>query len=291
MKLQTVVIPMNPFLKLFANPSLAETLGLFLLNPEEEFYQAHIVKKIGHGLIQVQRALKILEEIGLISSLKRGRMVYYRAIRTHPGFEDLKKLFFKTLALGESIRKALMLFHSKIYWAFIFGSVARGDESTDSDIDLFIIADLTLRELSKALGPLSKELQRELNPILFSREEFLKRFSDKDHFIIEVTNAKKIWILGDENEFKNMVKEEKLKVHSTSQEEISKLFKIVNRDLADAEISGLSPDRKFITAYNAALQLATIVLRTAGFRTNPNKTGHHRISIDALDEILGKELE
>ena len=90
---------------------------------------------------------------------------------------------------------------------------------------------------------------------------------------------------------KTWLKEERLKTHSTSKEEIEKLFKIVNRDLADAELLGLSPDRKFITAYNAALQLATIVLRAAGYRTNPNKTGHHRISIDALSEIAGEELE
>lgn len=200
---------MNPFLKLFANPSLAETLGLFLLNPEEEFYQSDIVKKTGHALMQVQRALKTLEEIGLISSVKRGRMVYYKATRTHPGFEDLKKLFFKTIGLGENISKALRPFHNKIDAAFIFGSIARGNESTDSDIDLFIIADLTLRELSKALGPLSKELQRELNPVLFSRDEFLKRILEKDHFIAEVINKNKIWIIGDENEFKNMVKRRK----------------------------------------------------------------------------------
>ena len=200
---------MTPFLKLFANPSLAETLGLFLLNPGEEFYQSDIVKKTGHALMQVQRALKILEEIGLISSVKRGRMVYYKAVRTHPGFEDLKKLFFKTVGLGDSIRKALMPFYNKINAAFIFGSIARGDESTDSDIDLFIIADLTLRELSKALGPLSKELQRELNPVLFSRDEFLKRISDKDHFMTEIVNTPKIWIIGEKNEFENMVKRRK----------------------------------------------------------------------------------
>lgn len=87
------------------------------------------------------------------------------------------------------------------------------------------------------------------------------------------------------------LKEEKLKSHKTSPDEISKLFRIVDRDLADAEIKGLSTDRRFITAYNAALQLATIALRIKGFRTNPNKAGHHRISFDALTEIFGKELE
>jgi uncharacterized protein (UPF0332 family) len=89
----------------------------------------------------------------------------------------------------------------------------------------------------------------------------------------------------------NWLKEEKLKPQKTSKEEIAQLFKIVDRDLSDAEIRGLSADRRFITAYNAALQLATIVLRVSGFRTNPNKAGHHRISIDALSEILGKEFQ
>ncbi len=87
------------------------------------------------------------------------------------------------------------------------------------------------------------------------------------------------------------LKEEKLKEHKTSKEEILKLFKIVDRDLADAEIKGLSADRRFITAYNAALQLTTIILRVYGLRSNPNKAGHHRISIDALSEILGKKFQ
>ena len=87
------------------------------------------------------------------------------------------------------------------------------------------------------------------------------------------------------------LQEDKLKKHSTSPDEISKLFKIVDRDLADAGIQGLSEDRCFITAYNAVLQLSTIVLRAYGLRTNPNKAGHHRISIDALPEILGSEFQ
>ncbi len=87
------------------------------------------------------------------------------------------------------------------------------------------------------------------------------------------------------------LKEDRLKQHSTSIEEVAKLFKIVDRDLADAGIPNLSADRRFITAYNAILQLTTIVLRVYGVRTNPNKSGHHRISIDALPEILGTKFQ
>ncbi|MBS3905039.1 MAG: hypothetical protein KGZ39_06915 [Simkania sp.] len=85
------------------------------------------------------------------------------------------------------------------------------------------------------------------------------------------------------------LKEEKLKAHKTSKEEVAQLLKIIDRDLSDAIVHGLSADRRFITAYNAALQLSTLALRVHGLRTNPNKAGHHRISIDALPEILGKD--
>ena len=81
------------------------------------------------------------------------------------------------------------------------------------------------------------------------------------------------------------LKEDRLKAHETSQHEIAQLFKIVERDLEDSGISQLSSDRRFITAYNAALQLTTIILRAAGYRTNPNKGGHHRLTIDALQEL------
>lgn len=80
-----------------------------------------------------------------------------------------------------------------------------------------------------------------------------------------------------------------LKLHEPSSREINSLFKIVDRDLKDATVKILSPDRRFATAYNAALQLTTIVLRAHGFRSNPGKAAHHRISIDTLPLILGRE--
>ncbi len=195
---------MSPLLKLFATPTLAEILSLLFLNPEEEFYQSELAKKIQKGLIQVQRTIKVLEETGLIASTHRGRMIYYRAARTHPAFNDLKNLFLKTLSLGESIQKALLSF--KISLAFIFGSVARGNESIDSDIDLFIVTKVTLRELSKALGPLSKKLQRELNPVIFEPDEFKNKISKNDPFLIEVLQAPKLWIIGNDRILKQMLK-------------------------------------------------------------------------------------
>ncbi|HSX38588.1 MAG TPA: SAV_6107 family HEPN domain-containing protein, partial [Chlamydiales bacterium] len=87
----------------------------------------------------------------------------------------------------------------------------------------------------------------------------------------------------------DLLKEHNLKLQPPSKNEIDQHFKIVARDLKDAKFPGLSPDRKFATAYNAALQLATIVLRANGYRTNPSKAGHHRICIQVLPLIMGEK--
>lgn len=77
--------------------------------------------------------------------------------------------------------------------------------------------------------------------------------------------------------------------HKTSPREVADLLRVVDRDLADAGIDQLSADRRFATAYNAALQLATIALVAAGYRTAGS--GHHWITIQALPEIMGARLQ
>jgi predicted nucleotidyltransferase len=200
---------MDPITKLFANSTLVEVLGLFLQSPEEEFYQTEIAQKTQKALMQVQRSLKTLQDIGLISFVKRGKMIYYKAVRDHPAFEDLKRLFFKTVILGDTIRASLLPLKNRIRLAFIFGSVARGEESVESDIDLFLVADISLRDLSKVFGPLSKQLQRELNPVIVGPDEIKKRLLKKDHFLLQVMESPKLWIIGDENEFRSLGKRRK----------------------------------------------------------------------------------
>ena len=205
---------MSQIIKLFATSTLVNVLSLFLQNADEEFYQSDIVHKTGKALMQVQRALKTLQEVGLITSCQRGRQIYYRISKNHPAFSDLKALFFKTVILGDTIRLALEPMVHRIRSAFVYGSIAQGSESADSDIDLFILGDISLRELSKVLGPLSKKLSRELNPVLCRASEFKKRIVNKDHFLLEVSKKSKIWIIGNQNELEKLV--EGRKVKSTS---------------------------------------------------------------------------
>jgi hypothetical protein len=82
--------------------------------------------------------------------------------------------------------------------------------------------------------------------------------------------------------------EDRLQRHTPSKQEINDLFSLVNRDLKDANIKELSNDRRFATAYNAALQLATIVIHAAGYRSKSGN-GHHWITILTFPDIMGKD--
>jgi hypothetical protein len=79
----------------------------------------------------------------------------------------------------------------------------------------------------------------------------------------------------------------RLRRHASSVREVADLLAVVDRDLCDAGLTMVSADRRFAIAYNAGLQLATVVLHAAGFRTAG--VGHHWLTIQALPEIMGPE--
>ncbi len=87
----------------------------------------------------------------------------------------------------------------------------------------------------------------------------------------------------------NWLNEDRLQRHNTSPKEVEDLLKVVDRDLADAAIQEISADRRFATAYNAALQLATIVLYASGYRAG--KSGHHWVTLKVLPEVMGPEAQ
>lgn len=85
---------------------------------------------------------------------------------------------------------------------------------------------------------------------------------------------------------RQFLNQDKLRRHKSSREEISNLLRLIKRDIKDAKVKGLSYDRKFATAYNAVLQLATIPLYCKGYK--PKGVGHHFTVFQTMKEIMGK---
>jgi hypothetical protein len=78
-----------------------------------------------------------------------------------------------------------------------------------------------------------------------------------------------------------------IRVHKTSRQEIENLRALITRDLADAAIPALSADRRFATAYSAALQAATIAVACSSYRVSA-RAGHHAITFQAAQFAIGK---
>lgn len=195
---------MNSFIKLFPSSSLVAVLTFFMTHSDEEIYQSGLVETTKYALVQVQRALKRLEETGLITKTKSGNRVYYKANRMHPAFEDIKRALFKTVLFGDLLKKALDPIKDRIRFSFIYGSLARGEESLNSDVDLFIIGDLGIRDVASLLGAIGQEMGREINPTVYPLKEFKKKIKEKNTFIKEIISKPKIWLIGEENEFAKM---------------------------------------------------------------------------------------
>lgn len=86
--------------------------------------------------------------------------------------------------------------------------------------------------------------------------------------------------------WQRLVATNRAKRHRTGRQEIEDLRAIVDRDLKDAAVAGLSEDRRFATAYNAALQLATMVIACSGYRVTARQ-GHHENTFVALELAMG----
>lgn len=89
--------------------------------------------------------------------------------------------------------------------------------------------------------------------------------------------------------FEKLITPGNIQKHKTSKEEISDLFKLIERDLKDASIGALSEDRRFSIAYNAILQCGTAIMHCLGYRTKGE--AHHYTTFEFLREALGPKYE
>lgn len=178
-------------------------LALIFGHPERSFYMSEIVRKVSSGTGAVERELSRLQRSGLVSLERIGNQKHYRANRGSPVFEELQSLVVKTVALTEPLRKALEPYADKIKTSFVFGSVAKGTDTTESDIDLIVIGNaLSYTDLYAALQNAETVLRRKVNPIFLSPAEWRRKASRKGSFISTIGALPKIFIVGSDDDIR-----------------------------------------------------------------------------------------
>lgn len=175
-------------------------LAVTLLQPEKAWYVSELARRMGVPSSSLQRELRDLAEAGILKAHRQGRMSYYQANVDSPLFPDLRGLLLKTAGLVDVLADALKPVASKVVAAFVYGSMASGDEQSDSDVDVMIVGTVSAPDLALSLRRARDLLGRQINPTIYTAAEFYKKRSAKDHFLTEVMSKPKLFILGGDDE-------------------------------------------------------------------------------------------
>ena len=185
-----------------------EVLALLLGRPDQRFYLREVLRAVGGGSGAVQRELTQLVAAGLVVREREGRQVYFSANRDAPIFPDLTAIIEKTAGAAEVLRTALaaLLVGDQIAVAFIYGSVARGEQAAMSDVDLMIVGDVALASVIPSVRTAEARLGREVNPSVFPASEYRKNLKRGASFLTRVMAGPKLFIKGDDRELARLAR-------------------------------------------------------------------------------------
>ena len=182
-------------------------LSLLYGHADEGFYLRQLARAAGVGLGAVQREVRRLSEVAIIRRTVRGRQVYYQANSDCPIFGELKSLVVTTAGVGDVLRAAMAPLAERIRVGLVYGSIARGEERSDSDVDVLVVGDVTFAETVSALAAAQQSLRREINPIVYPLAEFRSKLAADHHFLKSVLNETKFFLIGDERELARLAEQ------------------------------------------------------------------------------------
>ena len=178
----------------------AKVLGWLFSHPDERYFVRQLTGLVKEDSTNVSRELARLEKTGILVSTTEGRQKYYQANRESPLFDELHGLMLKTVGVADVLHSALAPAQDKIKAAFIFGSIATGNENRRSDIDVMVIGRVSFEEVVSLLSPAEEKLRREVNPVVYPITEFKKKVKGDHHFVKTVLEDPKIFLIGGEDE-------------------------------------------------------------------------------------------
>lgn len=177
-----------------------KVLSLLLLNPERRLHVREIARLTGTTAGTLNKELRRLQEAGLLESERVGNQVRYSANRGHPIYPELAGILRKSVGLADVLIEALAPLADRIEAAFVFGSMARGTESADSDIDLLIVGAVEFGSVVDALQAAQQQLGRDINPKVYSLREWKSMLRSGDSFAVEVMARPRILLIGSDDE-------------------------------------------------------------------------------------------
>lgn len=174
-------------------------LNLFLEQLNKIYHVREITRKTEEEINAVRRELAFLEKKGILRKEPRANRLYYGMRMDYPFFIDLQTLWTKTKGLGGAILKNKIKL-GKIKFILISGKFSRNTERSPEDVDLLVVGEIVIPELSLLVRAEEGRRGGEVNYTVMSEEEFVFRKKRNDPFVQKILSSSRVMIVGDEED-------------------------------------------------------------------------------------------
>lgn len=175
-------------------------LAAMFVRPDKSWYASELARHMGVPSSSLQRELQDLTEAGILNTYRQGRMAYYQPNTKSPLYPDLRGLLLKTVGLVDVLADALKPLGDQVQLAFVYGSMASGEERSDSDVDLMIVGSASPIALALPLRRVRESFGREINPTVYSQAEFDRKRKVNDGFLARVMTMPRLLVVGSERD-------------------------------------------------------------------------------------------
>ena len=188
-------------------PLRTRVLSALILHPDIAWHSRELARRIGALPGSASRELVKLADVGILLRQNIGNQVHYRANRDCPIFVELAGMLRKTSGLTTVLIDALQPIVGQIQCALVFGSVARGAETTNSDVDVLVLGDIGFADVIQALHPAQEEVQREINPVVYRIADFRAKLASNNTWAREVAEKPKLFLIGNADDFAKLIED------------------------------------------------------------------------------------
>ncbi len=191
---------------LFGSQVRAKVIGWLCTGADEPIIGRELAREIGANQTAVSKELRRLQALGMLHvGGNMGRVKPYYLNQDFPLLPGLRSIVQYAVGVVALLRERLGE-RDDIDVAFIYGSLAAGDDRPESDVDLMVIGDIGGRDLSSAIREVERRTRREVSQVHYSREEFARSAREGSSFLPTVLDGAKVFVKGDEDGLRELAR-------------------------------------------------------------------------------------